>query len=268
MPNTATLQREAAVNVYRSVEQGLKDTGAGTCGLMFIHCGGVQAQPEQQVRNYLEQTSEFAFQLWKDGATQTLAVLLPGLTLNEVHYEGLRIKHELQETVPGAEPQITLASFKDSERPSQATIQHMAESAKLVDPSEIHIYTLDKTADEPGRILIVDNDPTVREFLQLRLKMQGYDTYEAVDGLAALELIEKVSPDLVLTELNLYGIDGLPFIHHIQNLEVEQPPKIVVLTEQRVEQTISQCFRSGVDDYMTKPFSPVELDARIRRCLH
>ena len=59
--------------------------------------------------------------------------------------------------------------------------------------------------------------PTVREFLQLRLKMQGYETYEAVDGLAALELIEKVTPDLVLTELNLYGIDGLPFIHHIQN---------------------------------------------------
>ena len=58
-------------------------------------------------------------------------------------------------------------------------------------------------------------------------------------------LDRKVTPDLVLTELNLYGIDGLPFIHHIQKLEMEQPPKIVVLTEQRVEQTISQCFSSG-----------------------
>lgn len=267
MPNTATLQRETAVNVYRSVEQGLKETGAGTCGLMFIHCAG-NIQPEQQIRTHLEQTHDYDFQLWKDGATQTIAVLLPRLTLDEIHYAGLRIKHELQETVPGADPQIILASFTDKDRPSQATIQHMAESSKLVDSSEIHIYTLDKTSADPERILIVDNDPTVREFLQLRLKMQGYETYEAVDGLAALELIEKVIPDLVLTELNLYGIDGLPFIHHIQKLEIEQPPKIVVLTEQRVEQTISQCFRSGVDDYMTKPFSPVELDARIRRCLH
>ena len=46
---------------------------------------------------------------------------------------------------------------------------------------------------------------------------------------------------------------------------MKEPPKIVVLTEKRVEQTISQCFQNGVDDYVTKPFSPVELDARIRR---
>ncbi|WKL02879.1 response regulator [Paenibacillus amylolyticus] len=199
--------------------------------------------------------------MWKDGATQAIAVLLPGLSLDEVHYEGLRIKHELQETLPGADPQITLASFPEGSALRRQPFSIWLNPSKLVDSSEIHIYTLDNTADEPERILIVDNDPTVREFLQLRLKMQGYETYEAVDGLAALELIEKVTPDLVLTELNLYGIDGLPFIHHIQNLEMEQPPKIVVLTEQRVEQTISQCFRSGVDDYMTKPFSPVELDA-------
>ncbi|VTR50178.1 Uncharacterised protein [Actinobacillus pleuropneumoniae] len=49
-------------------------------------------------------------------------------------------------------------------------------------------------------------------------------------------------PDLVLTELNLHGIDGLPFIHHIQQLDVKEPPKIVVLTEKRVEQTHQPMF--------------------------
>ena len=73
---------KAAVNVYRSVEQGLKETGAETCGLMFIHCAG-NSQPEQQVRTHLEQTSESAFQVWKDGATQAIAVLLPGLSLDD-----------------------------------------------------------------------------------------------------------------------------------------------------------------------------------------
>ncbi|MNC66837.1 Phosphate regulon transcriptional regulatory protein PhoB [compost metagenome] len=97
--------------------------------------------------------------------------------------------------------------------------------------------------------------------------MQGYETIVADNGLTALELIGKWEPDLVLTELNLYGIDGLPYIHHIQQLNVSVVPKIVVLTEQRVEQTISLCFQNGVDDYITKPFSPVELDARIRRCI-
>jgi len=267
MSNAATLQREAAANVYRSMEQEVKGIGAGACGLMFIHCAG-QSPPEQPVRTYLERTNEYGFQLWQDGTTQTVGVLLPGLLLDEVHYEGLCIKHHLLETVPGARPQIAVASFKDKDRPSQAVIQQMAESARRVDSADIQIYTPDQMAERAERILIVDNDPTIREFLQLRLKMQGYETYEAVDGLAALEMIGKVEPDLVLTELNLYGIDGLPFIHHIQKLEVEHPPKIVVLTEQRVEETISQCFSSGVNDYMTKPFSPVELDARIRRCLH
>lgn len=110
MPNTATLQREAAVDVYRSVEQGLKETGAEACGLMFIHCAG-QVQPEQQVRTHLEHAGYASFEVWQDSKTQTVAVLLPGLSLDEVHYEGLRIKHELQESVPGADPQITLASF-------------------------------------------------------------------------------------------------------------------------------------------------------------
>ncbi|PQP87761.1 PleD family two-component system response regulator, partial [Paenibacillus sp. AR247] len=144
----------------------------------------------------------------------------------------------------------------------------MAESTKLSTSSDIHIFTKEEAAEEAGRILIVDNDATVREFLQIRLKMQGYETLAAHDGTSALELIEKWEPDLVLTELNLYGIDGLPFIHQIQQLPVDNTPKIVVLTEQRVEQTISQCFKHGVDDYVTKPFSPVELDARIHRCFH
>ncbi|MNJ59567.1 DNA-binding response regulator MtrA [compost metagenome] len=114
----------------------------------------------------------------------------------------------------------------------------------------------------------MEGDATVREFLQIRLQMQGYETAVTDNGISALELIESWNPDLVLTELNLYGIDGLPYIHHIQQLNVKTVPKIVVLTEQRVEQTISLCFKSGIDDYITKPFSPVELDARIRRCIH
>ena len=162
MPNTATLQREAAVNVYRNVEQGLKETGAEACGLMFIHCAG-QVQPEQQVRTHLEQAGYTSFQVWQDSHTQTTAVLLPGLTLDEVHYEGLRIKHELQEVLLALIHRLRWP-VSAGERPSKATIQHMAESSKLVDSSEIHIYSLEHTADDPERILIVDNDPTVREF--------------------------------------------------------------------------------------------------------
>lgn len=72
--------------------------------------------------------------------------------------------------------------------------------------------------------------------------MQGYETFEAVDGLSAIELAKKINPDLILTELNLYGVSGLSFIHQIQSLELQIQPKVIVLTDQRVEDTISKCF--------------------------
>lgn len=265
MSQSATLQREHLTDLYNELEQEARESRSSEFALMFLHCTDRLSELKNAVSGFIKQLSVSGARVREDLATQTLAVTLPEYSLDAAHYQALLLKQQLEEQHRLSGPRITLAALTGP--PSSQMIRQMAESARLGDSSDIQIFTEREPEGSHSRILIVDQDATVREFLHIRLTMQGYETLQAADGLEALDLIVKWEPDLVITELNLHGIDGLPFIHHIQQLSVKQPPQVVVLTEKRVEQTISQCFQSGVADYVTKPFSPVELDARIRRCL-
>ncbi|WP_435925058.1 response regulator transcription factor [Paenibacillus sp. DYY-L-2] len=267
MPNT-TLQSERELTVsYPEIAQMVKETAFDSNGVLFISCAGAPSYMETQVRGILESQPGLNYKMWSGKEPGSLFLLMPGQTLDAVHFQGLLLKQRLQEIIPDFDPRMTLASFSAHEELTEQVLNQMEDSVKNQISGEIHIFTSKEAHTTKSRILIVEGDATVREFLEIRLQMQGYETIVADNGLSALELIESWKPDLVLTELNLYGIDGLPYIHHIQQLQVPETPKIVVLTEQRVEQTISLCFQNGVDDYVTKPFSPVELDARIRRCI-
>ncbi|WP_211745284.1 response regulator transcription factor [Paenibacillus sp. Marseille-Q4541] len=266
MANTVTLERQVKGSVYDILDEQLRGMANEHSGVVFVHCKDMEQQPEAELRDILTRTCESEYQVWQDAKTETLAVFLPFMSLNRTHYQALVLKQGLLQLLPGSDPRLTVASFPEMGKPSKHLLKNMAETAKLSNDADIKLYTQNETASLPGKILIVDQDESTREFLQIRLALQGYDIYEAVDGLSALEMAVKVEPDLILTELNLYGMSGVPFIHQMQNLNLTTPPKVIVLTDQRVEQTISQCFEKGVDDYVTKPFSPVELDARIRRC--
>lgn len=267
MSNTALSEKEQ-YSIYLDIEQSVSGTSFDTNGVLFISYAGGPSYIEKQVRGILESQPGLSFEIWSGEGSGSLFVLLPGQSLDAVHFQGLLLKQRLLEITADFVPSMTLASFSKRDELTQQVLKQMEESVKNNPTGDIHIYSKDELRTTRSRILIVEGDATVREFLQIRLRMQGYDTIVADNGLTALDLIAKWEPDLVLTELNLYGIDGLPYIHHIQQLNVSVVPKIVVLTEQRVEQTISLCFHNGVDDYITKPFSPVELDARIRRCIH
>ncbi|GIP51935.1 MULTISPECIES: response regulator transcription factor [Paenibacillus] len=268
MPNTTLQSRQEQTSIYLEIEQSVKETAQEVSGILFISCAGGPSYMETQVRGILESQPGLTYKIWNGEEPGSLFILLPGQTLDAVHFQGLLLKQRLQEIIADFDPRMTLASFPEQGELTQQVLIQMEDSVKDHASGEIHIFTREEVRASRSRILIVEGDATVREFLEIRLQMQGYETAVADNGLSALDLMESWKPDLVLTELNLYGIDGLPYIHHIQQLDVAQVPKIVVLTEQRVEQTISMCFQNGVDDYITKPFSPVELDARIRRCIH
>ncbi|WP_160033566.1 response regulator [Paenibacillus sp. An7] len=266
MENTVTLERQVKDSVYDLLDEQLKGMANENSGVVFVHCMDRDQQPDAELQDILTRTCETEYQVWKDTQSNTIAVFLPFMSLNRTHYQALLIKQSLMQVLPGVDPRLTIASFPEMGKASKHMLKSMAESARLSTDADIKLYTPNETAVRPGKILIVDQEKSTREFLQIRLALQGYDIYEAVDGLSALDMAVKVEPDLILTELNLYGMSGVPFIHQIQNLNLKQQPKVIVLTDQRVEQTITQCFEKGVEDYVTKPFSPVELDARIRRC--
>ncbi|WP_019639099.1 response regulator transcription factor [Paenibacillus fonticola] len=269
MPNTAALQTEIEQsNLYVTIIQKVKESAHEANGVLFIYSVNAPSYLESQISGILESQPGVTFAMWSGHQPGSIAVLLPGQTLDTVHFQGLLLKQRIQEINGDLELHMALSSFPEQGELNEQLLKQMEESAKLSPAGDIHIFTKEEFQPSQTRILIVEGDATVREFLQIRLQMQGYETAVTDNGISALELIESWNPDLVLTELNLYGIDGLPYIHHIQQLNVKTVPKIVVLTEQRVEQTISLCFKSGIDDYITKPFSPVELDARIRRCIH
>jgi DNA-binding response OmpR family regulator len=113
-------------------------------------------------------------------------------------------------------------------------------------------------------VLVVDDEPIVREVVVRYLEREGHRTLEAGDGTAARTAIEQASPDLVLLDLMLPGTDGLELCRWIRSSS--QLP-VIMLTARGEEADRIVGLELGADDYVTKPFSPRELAARVRTVL-
>jgi DNA-binding response OmpR family regulator len=113
-------------------------------------------------------------------------------------------------------------------------------------------------------VLVVDDEPIVREVVVRYLEREGYRTLEAGDGDAAREAIEGAGADLVVLDVMLPGTDGLELCRWIRSRS-ELP--VIMLTARGEEADRIVGLELGADDYMTKPFSPRELAARVRSVL-
>jgi DNA-binding response OmpR family regulator len=114
------------------------------------------------------------------------------------------------------------------------------------------------------RILLVDDEATLLETLAFNLRGSGYEVVTAMDGVAALEQAQAEAPDLIILDLMLPELDGLTVCRSLR--QVSDTP-ILVLTARTGELDKIVGLESGADDYMTKPFSLGELQARIRALL-
>ncbi|MFN8411561.1 MAG: response regulator transcription factor [Anaerolineales bacterium] len=113
----------------------------------------------------------------------------------------------------------------------------------------------------PKKILIVDDEPQIVEICQDYLKAAGYDTVTAGNGVQGVALAHREKPDLIVLDLMMPEMDGLEVTRTIRR---ESDVPIIMLTA-RVEETDKLIgLELGADDYITKPFSPRELVARIR----
>jgi len=113
-------------------------------------------------------------------------------------------------------------------------------------------------------VLVVDDEPIVREVVVRYLAREGHDTLEAADGAAARDEIERSDPDLVVLDVMLPGLDGLELCRWIRRRS-ELP--VIMLTARGDEADRIVGLELGADDYVTKPFSPRELAARVRSVL-
>ncbi len=114
------------------------------------------------------------------------------------------------------------------------------------------------------RVLVVDDDIKTVELVRLYLERDGYRIFTAYDGVEALRLARESHPDLIVLDLMLPGIDGLKVCRTIR---AESDVPIIMLTAKTTDQDKLVGLELGADDYVTKPFSPRELAARVRAVL-
>ena len=114
----------------------------------------------------------------------------------------------------------------------------------------------------PGpRILVVEDDEATRTALRRDLAARGFEVEEAPDGRAALQRWDRRRPDLVLLDLGLPDLDGIRVLRQIRR---EAMTPVVILSARDAETTKVEALEAGADDYVTKPFSTLELQARIK----
>jgi two-component system, OmpR family, phosphate regulon response regulator PhoB len=117
------------------------------------------------------------------------------------------------------------------------------------------------------KILIVEDEPAIAEMIAVNLRFSGMEPYLASDTQSARRLIERAPPDLILLDWMLPGQSGIEFARQLRSNESSKRLPIIVLTARSEETDRLHGFDSGADDYVTKPFSPRELIARIKAVL-
>lgn len=114
------------------------------------------------------------------------------------------------------------------------------------------------------RILVVDDEESIRNVVVAYLQADGYTVLTAEDGLKGLELFRQHQPELVILDIMLPGMDGLKVLQHIRE---ESEVYVLMLTARSEETDRVTGLMMGADDYLTKPFSPLELVARVKAIL-
>jgi len=117
------------------------------------------------------------------------------------------------------------------------------------------------------RILIVEDEQPIREMVNFALTEAGFEVREAADAGQAQASIAERLPDLILMDWMLPGLNGIDFARRLKREDLTRELPIIMLTARAEEADKVQGLENGSDDYMTKPFSPRELVARIRAVL-
>jgi two-component system KDP operon response regulator KdpE len=116
----------------------------------------------------------------------------------------------------------------------------------------------------PQIILVVDDEARMRRFIRMNLELEGYQVVEAENGIQALDQIRKYTPDLVVMDVMMPEMDGFETLGMLR--EISTVP-VILLTVRSEEEDITRGLNLGADDYITKPFSPRELNSRVAAVL-
>ncbi len=112
-------------------------------------------------------------------------------------------------------------------------------------------------------VLVVEDEDHIRTVIEYNLRRQGFDVYTAEDGLAGLDLVRKVRPDVVLLDWMMPEMDGLEVLAELKRDPITEDIPVLMLTAKGMAADIQKALELGADDYITKPFDPTSLGQTI-----
>lgn len=118
-----------------------------------------------------------------------------------------------------------------------------------------------------ARILVAEDETYILKMLDFRLKGLGHEVISAADGGQALEFASRDKPDLILLDIMMPVMDGFQVLRKLKSQEATKNIPVIILTARGQEKDVVTGFGAGAADYVTKPFSFVELIARVNRVL-
>jgi two-component system chemotaxis response regulator CheY len=116
-------------------------------------------------------------------------------------------------------------------------------------------------------VLAVDDSLTIRQLVHMVLTAGGYRVTLAEDGLAALDMLASVKPDLVITDVNMPRLDGLSLVERIRTLSDYRSVPVLVLTTESAPEKKARAREAGATGWIVKPFNPQQLLATVSRVL-
>ena len=118
------------------------------------------------------------------------------------------------------------------------------------------------------RVLIVEDQADIRKLIRMTLEFEDYEIHEASDGAAGLRIARDIKPDLMLLDVMMPGeLDGLQVCHHIKSDAATRDMRVVLLTARGQARDREVGREVGADEYLVKPFSPLQLIATLQRLL-
>jgi len=231
------LERTQAVPVFFEATESPSSKAVLECHLAVVH-----VRPEMGESKWLEPRTAYTFPLVFIG--------------NRDHL--LSLDQSVQS--------LACEFLMDSWQPEEALVRlSLALSQQRTGAGRIAATSTNAPIAERTRVVVADDDPTVLALVRTALANFGMECYTAADGPSALDTIRRYRPHAAVLDVNMPGMDGYEVLSAVRAEEI--PTRVLLLTARQQESDVIRGFTLGADDYVVKPFSPMELVARMKRLL-
>jgi CheY-like chemotaxis protein len=262
------VKKSEVTSTYMTTIMNAIHSCSRSCGLILIECD-VRNKQLRAIKKFLvKEAGTHQTRLLYDVPSKVITILFEGMALSTTHWFGLAVKSYMMNNF-SLEKGVLVANFSQDQYPQAREIGEMIKKLEIEAGSgdSLIIYKAQSLHNEKERtVLIIDDDIVAGDFLKVQLESQGYQVHQAYDGVQGINSCEELSPDVVIMELNLPALDGYQVIRNIQDNDALES-QIIVLSEQRLEKDVTACLNLGVTEYITKPYSPNELEQILNKVL-